>query len=221
VRAALAAVLLAVAPAVAGEIPGAALVLETLPGTPSADAAAAPPRFVLLEDGQVFVGGDSRVESGRLEKREAQALLKRAEALRRLPGVGPEVALGGPDDRAFRLRLPGRDPLDVRATGDPEAAPPALAPLATLVADLARFHHASLRPYAPASYAMAVREARLVGGCREWTFPFPIAAALAAPRAVSASEAEGWPTGALPASVCADDKRYAVTLRPLLPGESP
>jgi hypothetical protein len=68
---------------------------------------------------------------------------------------------------------------------------------------------------------MVVREARLVGGCREWTFPFPLASAQAAPRTVSASEAEGWPTGALPASVCADDKRYAVTLRPLLPGELP
>jgi hypothetical protein len=221
VRAALAAVVLAAASALAGEIPGAVLVLEAAPGTPGADAAAAPPRFVLLEDGQVFVGGDARVEAGRLEKREAQALLKRAEALRRLPGVGPEVALGGRDDVAFRLRLLDGRPLEVRATGDPALAPAPLAPLAALVSDLARFHHPSLRPFAPSSYAMVVREARLVGGCREWTFPFPLASAQAAPRTVSASEAEGWPTGALPASVCADDKRYAVTLRPLLPGEQP
>lgn len=220
-RAALAAVVLAAASALAGEIPGAVLVLEVPPGTPGADAASAPPRFVLLEDGQVFVGGDARVEAGRLDKREAQALLKRAEALRRLPGIGPEVALGGRDDVAVRLRLLDGRPLEVRATGAPASAPAPLAPLAALVSDLARFHHPSLRPYAPSSYAMVVREARLVGGCREWTFPFPLASALAAPRSVSASEAEGWPTGALPASVCADDKRYAVTLRPLLPGEQP
>ena len=36
-----------------------------------------------------------------------------------------------------------------------------------------------------------------------------------------AAEAEGWPTGALPASVCAGDKRVSVTLRPLLPDEQP
>ena len=69
--------------------------------------------------------------------------------------------------------------------------------------------------------AMTVREARRVGGCRTWGFTFPIAQALAGPRAVTAAEASGWPTGAVPASVCADDRRYAVTLRPLLPGEQP
>ena len=41
------------------------------------------------EDGQVFVGGTERLEAGRLEKGEAQALKKRAEALRKLPGLGP------------------------------------------------------------------------------------------------------------------------------------
>ena len=39
--------------------------------------------------------------------------------------------------------------------------------------------------------------------------------------AVAAADAIGWPTGALPASVCAGDKRFVVTLRPLLPGERP
>jgi hypothetical protein len=203
----------------AGEIPGAALVLLSAPGTPGGDPSSAPPRFVLLEDGQVFVGGSSRLEAGRLEKGEAQALLKRAEALRRAPGVGPAVSLGGEPDRDFRLRLRGRNPLEIRATGDPAAAPPA--PLATLIAELAAFHHPSLRPYAPSAYAMTVREARLVGGCRGWTFAFPLAEPLAAPRVVPSAEAEGWPTGAWPASVCAGDKRYAVTLRPLLPGEPP
>jgi hypothetical protein len=68
---------------------------------------------------------------------------------------------------------------------------------------------------------MIVREARLVGGCRAWGFAFPIAQAQAGLQTVTAADAAGWPTGAVAASVCADDRRYAVTLRPLLPGERP
>ena len=60
-----------------------------------------------------------------------------------------------------------------------------------------------------------------MGGCRAWSFSLPLAQALAAPRFLAAAEALGWPTGAMPASVCADDRRYAVTLRPLLPDERP
>ena len=211
----------AAGPAVASEIPGAVIVLEAAPGTPGSDPSAAPPRFVLLEDGQVFVGGTARLEAGRLEKSEASALEKRAEAVRKLPGISSStVALGGDAARTMRLRLLD-GPVEVVATGDPAAAPRALAPLASLLADLLRFHHPTLRPYAPSSYAMTVREARRIGGCRAWGFAFPIAQALAAPRTVTATEASGWPTGAVPASVCADDRRYAVTLRPLLPGEQP
>jgi hypothetical protein len=68
---------------------------------------------------------------------------------------------------------------------------------------------------------MAVREARLAGGCRSWSFPFPLAEAVVGARAVPAPEVEGWPTGAMPASVCVDERRYVVTLRPLLPDERP
>lgn len=218
---ALAAVLLATAtaaPVGAGEIPGAALVLETAPGAPGGDASAAPPRFVLLKDGQVFVGGSAIVEAGRLEKSEAQALLKRAAALRRIPGIGSPISLGGQADRTSRLLLLEDQPLEIHASGWP---PEASAPFATLLVELARFHHPSLRPYAPSSYAVAVREARLVGGCRSWSFSFPLVDALKGPKAVAASEAVDWPTGAMPASVCAEDRRYAVTLRPLLPDERP
>jgi hypothetical protein len=209
------------APARASDIPGAVIVLQAAPGTPGSDPAAAPPRFVLLKDGLVFVGGTERLEAGRLDKGEAAALQKRAEAVRKLPGVsrGP-IALGGDVARTMRLWL-REGPVEVAATGDPAAAPPALAPLASLLSDLLAFHHPSLRPYAPSSYAMSVREARLVGGCRSWGFAFPIAQALGGLRAVTAAEASGWPTGAVAASVCADDRRYAVTLRPLLPGEQP
>jgi hypothetical protein len=215
--------------ATGGEIPAASIVLEALPGPPGGDRSSAPPRFVLLKDGQVFVGGTSRIEAGRLEKGEAQALRKRAEQVRKLPGLASPVALGGDASRVLRLRLLEDDPLDLVATGDPAAAPPSLAPLATLLADLLRFHHPSLRPFAPSSYELTAREARLPGGCRAWGFAFPIAEALASPRTVSAAEASGWPTGAVPASVCVDDlrpaagasRRYAVTLRPLLPNELP
>jgi len=244
VRPAAAAALLALAalpPAHAGDVPGAAIVLEATPGTPGSDPSAAPPRFVLLKDGQVFVGGTAHLEAGRLDKEETSALLKRAEALRKLPGLslaperglapdrGPAVSLGGDPARTMRLRILEGRPLEVVVTGDPAAAPPALAALATLLADLLRFDHPSLRPYAASSYALSVREGRLAGGCRPWAFAFPIAQALGAPRAVSAAETQGWPTGAFPASVCGDDtgppasggRRYIVTLRPLLPGEQP
>jgi hypothetical protein len=188
-----------------------------------------------LKDGQVFVGGTARLEAGRLEKGEASALLKRAEAVRKLPGLASgtasPVSFGGDPSRTLRLRILDGKPVEVVATGDPERAPPTLAPLSTLLADLLRYHHPSLRPYAAASYAMTVREARLAGGCRAWSFLFPIAEALASPRTVSSAEATGWPTGARPASVCGDDagpgpsaragRRYVVTLRPLLPGEKP
>jgi hypothetical protein len=214
------AVLSLAAAARAGEIPGAVIVLEADPGTPGADPSAAPPRFVLLKDGQVFVGGTSRLEAGRLSKAEAGALRKRAEQARKLPGLASPVALGG-DGGTMRLRLPEEGGFALDAVGDPQAAPPALAPLATLLAELLSYHHPSLVPYSPASYALVVREARLVGGCRTWRFALPIAEALAGPRSLPAADAVGWPTGGVPASVCDGGRRYAVTLRPLLPGESP
>jgi len=224
VRRALAAALVAAcaaAPLRAGEITGALIVLETPPGTPGSDPAGAPPRFVLLKDGQVFVSGTALVEAGRLEKGEAQALLKRASAVRKLPGISGPVAFGGAPERVMRLALLEDDPLEISATGDPTNAPAALAPLAALVGELVRFQHPSLRPYAPSSYAVRAREAKLAGGCRAWVFPVPITAAMTGPRAVPALDAVSWPTGAMPASVCVDERRYAVTLRPLLPGEAP
>ena len=103
----------------AGEIPGALIVLETAPGTPGSDPSGAPPRFVLLKDAQVFVGGTSLVEAGRLEKSEAQALAKRAAALRKMPGIGAALAFGGAPERVARLALLDGDPLEIAVTGDP------------------------------------------------------------------------------------------------------
>jgi len=204
----------------AAEVPGAAIVLEADPGSPGSDPSGAPPRFVLMKDGQVFVGGTERLEAGRLDGAESSALLKRADAVRRLRLSSP-VSLGGDDSRTARLRLLEGKPLEIVAKGDPAQASPALAPLASLLTDLLRYDHPSLRPYSPTSYAMVAREARLVGGCRAWRFGFPITEAVSAPRTVTAEEVTGWPTGARPASVCVDGSRYVVTLRPLLPGERP
>ncbi len=215
------AVLGASAPAPPAEIPNAVIVLETAPGTPGSDPASAPPRFVLLKDGQVFVGGTGRLESGRLEKAEVQGLRRRADALRKAAGRGGTLAFGGDDHRTARLRLPEDNPSEITLTGDPGAAPPALRSAGAFVSELLSFNHPSLSPYAPASYALRAREGRLVGGCRSWGFGFPIEETVAAPRVVPAAEAEGWPTGAWPASVCVGDKRYVVALRPLLPGERP
>ena len=205
----------------AGDIPKAVVVLEglTVP-LPDQVAEAAPPRFVLLEDGQVFVGGTSRLAAGRLAKPEAKAIEARVVAVRQLPGFGATVSLGAGPQR-YRLRLRKGGSQDIVVTGDPASPPAGLGPLASLVQDLLRFDHPSLRPYRPPAYAVIAREGKLAGGCRRWTFPDPVADSLFTPGTVPAAAAEGWPTGAVPASVCADDKTYVVALRPLLPGERP
>ncbi len=214
----------------AGEIPNAVLVLETAPGTPGSAPEGAPPRFVLLKDGQAFAGGTSRIETVRLEKAEAQALRRRADAARKSIGrTGRSVTLGtgGP---VVRLRFGEEPPVEVSLGPDLPAGETAAAlapgepaePVSALVAELLAFHHPGLVPYAPASYAMRLREGALAGGCRRWNFSFPLAASLGAERVVTAEQAQGWPTGALPASICGEgDKRYVLTLLPLLPGEQP
>lgn len=207
--------------AAGGEIPKAVVVLEGLTtALPDQIAEAAPPRFVLLEDGQVFVGGTSRVATARLAKAQAREIEARVVAVRELPGFGPSVSLG-PGPARYRLRLRKGGSQDITIAGDPAQAPPGLDRLASLLADLLSFDHQSLRPYRPASYAVIAREGKLAGGCRRWTFAEPVEESLFAPRTVPASAAEGWPEGAAPASVCVADKSYVVALRPLLPGERP
>jgi hypothetical protein len=204
----------------AGEVPNAVLVLETVPGTPGSVPEGAPPRFALLKDGQAFVGSTSRVETVQLEKREAQALRRLADAARKAIGHERSVALGRGGRRVV-LRFEDEPPVEV-SLGEDTAIAAGSEPVRTLVRELLAFLHQGLVPYAPVSYAMRLREGTLVGGCRRWNFAFPLVQALGGPRAVSAEEAEGWPKGALPASVCgADGKHYVLTLRPLLPGEQP
>jgi hypothetical protein len=202
-----------------GEIPDATIVLEELsPTAPGDMPESAPPLFVLLKNGQVFRGGSGHLLEGRLEGDEASALEKEVSRVRKLLGLGSTVTFGpGP----LRLRLSLRDGhrLEILASGDPATAAPALRPLASLLQELARYDHPSLRPFAPASYLLRVKEIHLPGGCRPWLFPLPFAEALASPRVVPSAMVVGWPTGETPASVCVADKSYAVTFRPLLPGE--
>lgn len=218
--AALLALLAWAAPARAGEIPGALAVLEVLePARPGFVPEAAPPRFVLLDEGRVVVGGTSALFSGTLSRAELGALEKRLAAVRRL--APPADLAFGPGERRFRLRLLKGKPLELRASGDPAAAAPDQQPVARLLADLAEFDHASLRPLAPSGYVATAVEQALPGGCREWTLPVSLPELVAGPRQLTATEAASWPTGANAASVCERDRRYAVTFRPLLPGERP
>lgn len=203
----------------AGEIPKALVVLERLAGPAGDLADPAPPRFVLLEDGQVFVGGSNQVLTAKLAGADVKALERKIADVRKLPGLSGAVTIG-PGEVKHRLLLRRGRPIQMEITGDPARAE-ALRPLAALLVDLPRFHHPSLTLYVPALYAMSAREGTLVGGCRPWSFAETPDRLAFAPRVVTAPEIRGWPTGAMPASVCANDKNYVVTLRPLLPGEAP
>ena len=210
-------------PARAGEVRSAVAVLEVFTqALPHHVPEAAPVRFALLEDGQVFVGGTRSLFAGKLSSREARDLERRLADVRKVPGLAGSIAIG-PGEKRHRLRLyKGGRPLDLGITGDASAPHPEMRPLAALVADLERFWHPSLRPYAAGTYALSAREGTLRGGCRRWRVETPsIVEAVFAPVGVPATVAGGWPTGAAPASVCAGDRTYVVTLRPLLPVEQP
>ncbi len=202
------------------EIPGAQLVLEVVPpGSPGRYPEAAPPRFVLLEKGQFFVGGSTSVAAGKLESSEIKAIESRVAQIRKLPGLGSRVTLGTAATR-YRLQLLGKRPLEIVATGEPREAPQALRPLASLLEQLEDFEHPSLRFVRSESFLLVAREGALAGGCRRGGFGFPAADA-ANGRVVAAAMAADWPQGVHAASACAGSQRYVVTLRPLLPGERP
>jgi hypothetical protein len=204
----------------AGEIPDAEVVLEvTAPGRPGEVPEAAPPRFVLLKDRQVFVGGSSEVLTARLEKRDLDPIRKLVKKVRKQKGLPAAVTLG-PGPVRYRLSLRDGKPLELLATGDPMQAPPSQRDLAQLLLALSDFDHPALRTYRPAGYEQRVLEGRLAGGCRAWDVgrPLPPPGGVAT---VAAELVAGWPTGSHPASVCHAGRSLVVTLRPLLPGENP
>jgi hypothetical protein len=216
---------LALAAALAFALPAAAentslvLVLDVLSGPrPGLVPEAAPHRLAVMEDGSLYVGGTSRVEAGRLEGGEWKSIQKRLERIRKA-GVTGAVSLG-PGDTRYVLALP-KDKYEVTATGETSGAAPFLRPLAQLLDELSAFRHPSLKTYKPGFFALRAREETLPGGCRPWGFTVGVAQAVNAAQPVSGAAAADWPTGATPASVCVGEKRYVVTLRPLLPGEKP
>jgi len=188
------------------------------PVAPGHVAEAMPPRFALAEDGTAYVGGTSAIEAVRLEGAEVRDIEKAIDRIRKIPNLQPKVVLGQGQTTYHLIVRRGR-PLDLTATGDPGAAPPALRPVAALLSRLADFSPPDLRPFRPVSYALAVKEESLPGGCRSWTFPVPLVQAMQSPQLVPAAAAEAWPTGGNSAQVCSGDKRYLVSLRPMLPGE--
>jgi hypothetical protein len=200
-------------------VPDAELVLEVA-GPPASDYAsdAAPPRFTLLKNGQVYIGGTSQIAEVRLTGKERSRIRKQIDRVRKMRNLRGEVTLGPGETRYF-LRL--RKGETIVARGELAAASSALKPLVQLLEGLLGFDHPSLRIYRPTEYLLAVRAGKLRGGCRSWTFAIPLVDVLPNPRVVPAVMAAGWPTGAAPASVCNRDKTYIVTLRPLLPGEKP
>lgn len=204
----------------AGEIPNAQIVLEVVEApAPGRYPESAPPRFVLLDKGQVFIGGTQELAVGRLDSSEVKEIENKVAKIRKLQGLGSQVTLGSGRTR-YRLQLLGKRPLEIVGTGDPQGASASLQPLATLLLDLARFDHASLRLYRAESYQLIAREGALSGGCRPWGFGFSPNEA-GSGRAVPAASASGWPHGAIAASACSGSARFVVTLRPLLPGERP
>ncbi len=213
--------LLAPAGARGVEIADAEIVLEVLaPVFPDDQPEAAPPRFVLLKDRQVFVGGTSRVLTARLEKRDLEPIEKLVDGLRKVKGLGDTVVLG-PESVTHRLWIRSRRSPLLTAKGDPARSPAALQRLGRLLSALSDFHHPALRPYQPTSYGLRSREERLVGGCRGWDVDWPPPDGRSTVQPVPAAAFRGWPTGSHPASVCHAGRSYVVTLRPLLPGERP
>ncbi len=200
-------------------------------------AEAAPPRFVMLADGQVFVGGTSEIETCRLEKDNLSRFRSEIDAIRKPKKkkttpvqpwlTGPTVwSFGGSSERVVltffadeRDKLPL---LRLEAVGETRRAPVGLKPLADFIERLAEYDHACLRPYAATSYRLRVTEGTLPGGCRSpGSLETAFSSALTGSVAVSAPAAAGWPHGATAAQVCHRGKRYVVTLTPLLPGEHP
>lgn len=194
------------------------IVERSLPLTSGDVAEAAPPTFVLLDDGQFYAGGSSEIIEGRLEGKELKALRQRIARVRKLKGLGTAVEFGPGAERCRVVFSKGQE---ITTSGDPGQAPFGVRPLASLIEAVSQFDDPSARLYLPQHYSLIVRPGSLVGGCRSWTFSLPLLEALPAPRVVPAEAALGWPTGVHPASVCAGEKTYVVALRPLLPWERP
>jgi len=185
-----------------------------------------PPRFVLLTDGSVFVGGRREVLRGFLDKTEMQAISTRLDvAMKSLGKVSPRtLVLGqgpgeGDGSAIFRFSVLLGAPLQVVVMGKvPPAGGPALLPLPDFIRRLAGFRHPSLKPWDPAEFTMTVREATLPGGCRLAKGLPALAQATGGETRVPEALTRSFPTGPDMAQVCEGPRRYTVVFRPLIPG---
>jgi hypothetical protein len=216
---ALAGALLAAPPVFAALPANTVVALYAIGGTGGAEIAdGSPPRFVLLEDGQVFVGGASRIASAKLPGKDMKTITSQIDRVRKLGNLASPVMLGpGPQ----RFRLVQRKGPEVIAQGDPSRAAGTVKPLGTLIESLLAFDHPALRVITPESFLVSLQPGVPVGGCREWSLPVKPSELRKAPAVVPAAAVVGWPTGGHAASVCQGENKYLVTLRPLLPGEAP
>lgn len=186
-----------------------------------------PPRFVLLTDGSVFVGGRRDVLRGFLDKAEMQAMSHRLEtAMKSFKKAGsPKTLVIGPaagetDAPAlFRFSVLLGPTLQLVVMGKiPPVGFPPLSPLPDFIRGLAGFRHPSLKTYDPAEFTMIVRERTLPGGCRDGKSLPPLSQAVSQETVVPHDRTWGFPTGPDMSQVCEGSKRYAVVFRPLIPG---
>ena len=181
--------------------------------------ASAPVRFVLLENGQIYVGGTSESRSGssrrpsRRPSRSASATCGscRASAARSRSGR----AGARPPDRAQGAAA--------RHGGDGRFAdaPAPLKPLAALLASSRRSTTRACSRWKPRAYALRAREGKLPGGCRPWPFEEPLTGlssrrASCPPTSVHTGRRAPRPLRSAPG-----DKSWIVTFRPLAPDETP
>jgi len=199
--------------------------LDPLPAemklTPRESFEGVPPRFVLLTDGSVFVGGRRDVLRGFLDKVEMQAMATRLDLARRdhKKAGAPNTLTLGEGPALFRFSVLLGAPLQIAVTGKiPPPGGPALPPLADFVRKLTGFRHPSLKPYDAPLFTMFVREWSLPGGCRAAKGLPSLAQAASTETVVSETLTHGFPTGPDMAQVCEGSKRYTVVFRPLIPG---
>lgn len=200
--------------------------LDVLPGemrlTPRESLDGVPPRFVLLTDGSVFVGGRREVLRGRLDKDEMQAISTRLDlGLKSVGKAGlPQTLVVGEGPALFRFSVLLGSPVQFVVMGNLEAAGgPPLSPLPDFIRHLAGFRHPSLRPWTPAQFTMIVKEKALPGGCRTASGLPPLAQTVASSVIVGERLTHGFPTGSEISQVCEGPKRYTVVFRPVIPGE--
>ena len=199
--------------------------LDPLPGemklTPRESFEGVPPRFVLLTDGSVFVGGRRDLLRGFLDKGEMQSLSTRLDVARKAhqKAGAPATLVVGEGPALFRFSVLLGAPLQVVVMGKiPPQGSPALPPLADFIRRLDGFRHPSLKPWDADRFVMFVREKALPGGCRNARGLPALAQAVSADTVVPETLTRGFPTGPDMSQVCDGVRRYTVVFQPLVPG---